>query len=195
MHLKSEGPPVPELISELIVSLDMHARGKASPGYYGYLGPEFELRLKSNAAEPHGQLLGRKTYEMLNSLPEQNRDEGWRRMAATPGYLFSRSLAKSDWPGLQLVKDDGIEFVRELKASRGPELRILGSLSLIRQFREAGLIDRMKLWVCPVVLPVTGDEPVFDGWPDEGFELVNSVVLDGRILELDYRLAGHPPRT
>jgi dihydrofolate reductase len=186
---------VPELISELIVSLDMHARGTKSPGYFGYLGPEFERRIKSNAAEPHSQLLGRRTYEMLNSLPEENRDESWRGMAAAKGWLFSKTLEKSEWPGLQLVKDDAIDFVRRLKGESGPELRILGSLSLVRQFAEAGLLDRMKLWVCPLSLTETGVEPAFGGWADQSFELISSTVFDGRILELDYRLAGQPPRT
>lgn len=31
-----------EVVSELIVSLDMRARGQHSPGYYGYFGPESE---------------------------------------------------------------------------------------------------------------------------------------------------------
>ena len=186
---------MPELISELIVSLDMHARGTKSPGYFGYLGPEFERRIKANAAEPHSQLLGRKTYEMLNSLPEGNRDESWHGMAATKGWLFSKTLEKSEWPGLQLVKDDAVDFVRQLKGADGPELRILGSLSLIRQFSEAGLLDRIKLWVCPLALTDTGVEPVFGGWTDKGLELVSSTVLDGKILELDYRLAGQPPHT
>ena len=36
------------LISELIVSLDMCARGTQSPGYFGFAGPEFEAWLKKN---------------------------------------------------------------------------------------------------------------------------------------------------
>src|SRR5689334_20225221 len=118
-----------ELVSELIVSLDMAAQGTRSPGYYGYLGPEFEAWLGANAARPHRQLLERRPYEMLNALPEEQRDEGWHRMAATPGWLVSRSLRDVDWPGLEVVGDDLAGFVRGLKAGDGPELRILGSLS------------------------------------------------------------------
>jgi dihydrofolate reductase len=184
---------MPELVAELIVSLDMHARGTKSPGYYGYLGPEFERALKANTAQPHRQLLGRHTYEMLNALPEQNRDEGWHKTAATKGWLFSRTLGKSDWPGLQVVREDMIGFVRQLKAQEGSELRVLGSLSLVRQFSEEGLLDRLKLWICPLVIPQTGVEPVFEGWPDKAFDLQHTEVLDGRVLALDYRLAAAPP--
>src|SRR5690349_1909049 len=70
---------MPRLISELIVSLDMKARGLKSPGYYGYMGPEFQSWLNTNNAEPHRTLIGRKTYELVNALPDAAKDEGWHR--------------------------------------------------------------------------------------------------------------------
>lgn len=184
---------MPELVSELIVSLDMHARGTKSPGYYGYLGPEFEGALKKNSALPHRQLLGRKTYEMLNALPEANRDEGWHKTAATEGWLFSTTLQTAEWPGLKVVHDDMIGFVRKLKEQEGSELRILGSISTVREFAAAGLLDRIKLWVCPLAVPATGIEGIFDGWPDTAFDLARTALFDSRVLELEYRLAGEPP--
>ena len=116
-------------------------------------------------------------------------------MAATPGWLFSRSLEATDWPGLKIVRDDLVGFVRELKRTDGPELRTLGSVSLVRQLLAAGLVDRLKLVVCPLVLPQTGSEPTFEGLPDTGFDLLSSRVLDGRVLLLEYRPTGAPPYT
>ena len=49
--------------------------------------------------------------------------------------------------------------------------------------------------LCPLVLPRTGAEPAFEGWPDTAFELLSTRVLDGRVLVLDYRPAGAPPRS
>ena len=51
-------------------------------------------------------LIGRKPYEMINGLPAEVRDEGW---------LFSRTLKGTDWPGLEIVHDDLVGFVREQK--------------------------------------------------------------------------------
>ena len=138
-------------------------------------------------------LIGRKIYEMLNGLPAEVRDEGWNRTTTTPGWLFSRTLETTAWPGLQVVHDDLVGFVRERKHTDGPELRTLGSLSLFRQLLTAGLVDRLKLAVCPLVLPQTGVEPTFDGLPDMGFDLLSTKVLDGRVLLLEYRPAGAPP--
>jgi dihydrofolate reductase len=182
-----------ELVAELIVSLDGYALGTRSPGYFGYYGPEFGAWIEANTAMPHRVLMGRKTYEALNALPDDARDEGFRTMMARPGYLFSRTLERCDWPGLELVRGDMVAHVAALKRQDGPELRTLGSLSLVRQLLNAGLVDRLKLMVCPLILPESGAEPLFEGLRDTGFDLAASEVLDGRVLILDYRPAGAPP--
>ncbi len=138
-------------------------------------------------------LIGRRTYEMLNGLPDEARDEGWKTMTTTPGWLFSRTLKAANWSGLSIVRDDLVGFVRELKHTDGCELRTLGSLSLLRQLLAADLVDRLKLVVCPLILPQTGVEPIFAGLPDMGFDLLSTRVLDGRVLLLEYRPTGVPP--
>lgn len=182
-----------DLVCELIITLDSFAKGQRSPGYFGYFGPDFDDWIKTNTAVPHRMLIGRKTYELLNALPAEAKDDGWETMVTMPGWLFSRTLKATDWPGLKIVSDDLVGFVRELKRADGPELRTLGSLSLVRQLLVAGLVDRLKLVVCPLVLPKTGTEPTFEGLPDIGFDLVSSKVLDGRVLLLEYRPTGEPP--
>jgi dihydrofolate reductase len=82
-----------------------------------------------------------------------------------------------------------VDFVREAKGDNGPELRTLGSLSLVKQLLSACLVDRLKLVVCPLVLPQTGIEPLFAGPPDMGFDLLSTKVLDNRVLLLEYRPA------
>jgi dihydrofolate reductase len=182
-----------ELVCELIISLDGFAGSQRSPGYFGYFGPDFDNWIKTNMALPHRMLIGRKTYEIMNGIPAEARDEGTQTMMKTQGWLFSKTLKKSDWPGLKVVSDDLVGFVRELKRTDGPELRTLGSMSLVRQLLVAGLVDRLKLVVCPLILPKTGIEPTFEGLLDTGFDLVSNKVLDGRVLLLEYRPAGEPP--
>ena len=182
-----------ELVCELIVSLDNFARGQRSPGYFGYAGPDFMDWITTNTAIPHRILIGRRTYEMLAGLPAEVRDEGWDTMRTTPGWLFTRTLETTDWPQLRVVHDDVVDFVRELKRTDGPELRTLGSLSLVRQLLAAGLVDRLKLVVCPLIVPQTGVEATFEGLPDMGFDLLSIKILDGRTLLLEYRPTGAPP--
>lgn len=185
---------MPELVCELIISLDGFARGERSPAYFGYFGPDLDDWIKANSATPHRLLMGRRTYEALAGVPMEVRDHGWHTMTRTPGWLFTRTLKAVDWPGLTVVHEDLADFVRALKGMKGSELRTLGSLSLIRQLLAAGLVDRLKLLICPLVLPRSGLEPFFQGLPDLGLDLVSSRTLDRRVLLLEYRVIGAPPR-
>jgi len=184
---------MPELVSELIVSLDGFARGLRSPGYFGYFGPDFDNWVKVNSAIPHRTILGRRTYEALNDLPSEVHDEGWMNMTANPGWLSSRTLQTADWPGLEVVHEDLVDFVRTARSAKWPELRTLGSLSLVKQLLRAGLVHRLSVVVCPLVLAQTGVEPAFADLPDIGLDLLSIRTLDRRVLLLEYRPLGAPP--
>lgn len=184
---------MPELISELITTIDGFARGARSPAYYGYWGSEFGAWLTEKNNQPHQTVIGRRTYDALNAVRSQDRDEEWNKMAQTPGWVFSRTLDTVEWPGLEIVRDDAGGHISKMKQREGAEIRILGSLSLVRQLVGARLVDRLRLIVCPLVLPESGLEPVFSGMGDMNFQLVDHQILDGRILVLDYRPDGPAP--
>lgn len=185
---------MPEVVSEIITTIDGFACGTRSPAYYGFWGPEFGAWLKAKNDQPHQIIIGRRTYQALNVLPKEVRDEEWARMTATPGWLFSRTLDTAEWPGLKVVRADVCEHVRQVKQQDGDEIRTLGSVSLIRQLVSAGLVDRLRLIICPLVLPETGIEPVFAGMRDTKFKLHDLRTLDGRVLILDYQPDGAAPR-
>jgi riboflavin biosynthesis pyrimidine reductase len=58
---------------------------------------------------------------------------------------------------------------------------------------EAGMVDRLRLVVFPQILGATGREPIFAGLPDVDLELVETDVLDGRLVTLEYRPANANP--
>jgi dihydrofolate reductase len=182
-----------EVVSELIISVDGFARGTRSPAYYGFFGPEFGDWLKKNSAQPHQMIIGRRTYEALSTLPAEAHDEDWKKMVAVPGWVYSSTLKSVDWPRLEIVRSDVCDHVRQIKQRDGDEIRTLGSMSLIRQLLSARLVDRLRLIMCPLLLPETGTEPAFADLADVQFELLDHKVLYGRILILDYRPDGPPP--
>jgi dihydrofolate reductase len=65
-------------------------------------------------------------------------------------------------------------------------LRTLGSVSLSRSLLAAGLVDRFRVVVFPVITGATGNDRIFDGYPDVRLELVESRLFDGRLQLLDY---------
>ena len=173
------------------MSVDGHGRGTRSPGYFGYLGPDLQRWIDAESARPQTQIMGRRTYEALDTLPHEARDEGFVRMTKARTIVFSRTLDAVSWPGASLVREDAREAIPELKADG--DLRTIGSMSLVRQLLDAGLVDSLRLMVFPLIIGETGTEPVFAGVGDSGLELVGHSVLDGRIVLSEYRRAGDPP--
>ncbi len=185
---------MPKIVSELIISIDGYARGLQSPAYYGFYGEEFGNWIESKNSKPHRNIMGRKTYEALNSLPVEFQDDSYKKMISTPGWLYSRTLKTTNW-NLEIIQTDVCKHIQSVKHENGTEIRTLGSLSLVQQLLKLGLVDILRLIICPLVLPKTGIEPLFSEIPELQFELLEHKVLDGRIIVLDYRPDGSPPYT
>lgn len=109
--------------------------------------------------------------------------------------VFSSTLAEPlGWARSRLVPGDAVEEVRRLKAG-GTSMRTIGSLPLCRSMLAAGVVDRFRVAVFPVITGNTGRERIYDGYPDLGLELIESRTFDGRIQLLDYvpTLLDRPP--
>ena len=76
--------------------------------------------------------------------------------------------------------------MRATKETGARPLRTLGSLTLGRALLGAGLVDRFRVVVFPVVTGATGKERIFDDWPDVALEMVDSRTFDGRLQLLEY---------
>jgi dihydrofolate reductase len=74
----------------------------------------------------------------------------------------------------------------EHEAARLATLRTVGSLSLCRSLLEAGVVDRFRVVVFPVITGATGKDRIFDGYPDIALDLVESRTFDGRLQLLEY---------
>jgi dihydrofolate reductase len=85
-----------------------------------------------------------------------------------------------------LVAGDAAVAVAEMKQAGTGTLSTLGSLSLSRSLLAAGLVDRFRLVVFPVITGRTGKERIYDGYPDVALELVESRTFDGRLQLLEY---------
>jgi dihydrofolate reductase len=107
-------------------------------------------------------------------------------LAAVPKVIFSSTLrAPLAWPNSELVAGDAVEAVTEMKRTGTGPLSTLGSLSLCRSLLTAGLVDRFRLVVFPVITGRTGRERIYDGYPDVSLEMVDSRTFDGRLQLLD----------
>jgi dihydrofolate reductase len=91
-----------------------------------------------------------------------------------------------EWANTRLVDEDPVEAVRSLKAEGTRDLRTIGSLTLCRSLLAAGLVDRFRVVVFPVITGSTGRERIYDGYPDVGLEMVASRTFDGKLQLLEY---------
>lgn len=175
---------MPELMIDVIVSLDGWTAADGWPGLWGMGGPEYLEWLVGQ--EEHTILMGATTYRLMSGMADEE-PEAVAALGAVPKVVFSSTLAAPlDWENSLLVSSDTVAAVRAMKADGPLPLRTLGSLSLGRSLLVAGLVDRLRVVVFPVINGATGRDRLFDGWPDVRLELVESRTFDGRLQLLDY---------
>ncbi len=179
-----------DLTVDAFVSVDGWAGSDGLPGYFGYLGPELAEWIRTEGDAPQVVILGRRTYEVLAGLPEQFRDEGWERLSRLDKVVFSRTLTSATWSNTRICSGDLVEEITSMKASSTVPLRTMGSLSLARQLLAAGVVDRLRLMVFPLLAGPAGREAMFDGVASTDLALVGQRILDGRVLVVEYRPTG-----
>ncbi|WP_256107289.1 dihydrofolate reductase family protein [Streptomyces sp. ODS05-4] len=177
-----------DLMVDFIVSLDGYASADGWPGFWGMEGPEYLAWLDSDGEKQHISLMGAATYRLMSGFAAQMPDDpGMAGLAAMPKVVFSSTLdAPPDWRNTELVRGDAVRAVREMKQEAARPLRTLGSLTLCRSLLAAGLVDRFRLVVFPVITGATGKERIFDEYPDVRLDLVESRTFDGRLQLLEY---------
>jgi dihydrofolate reductase len=100
---------------------------------------------------------GRMTYEVMAAYwpTEQARDNDpaiTSRMNGKQKLVFSRSLTDATWSGTTLVRGEASDHVRRMREAEGGELLLMGSAHLTAELARAGLLDELRIMVCPVVL-------------------------------------------
>jgi dihydrofolate reductase len=189
--------PQASVMVDLIISLDGYASAEGWPGWWGLEGPEYLAWLDQEAERNYTFLLGANTYRLMSGMSDEaaaggsgfSEEEGasLTGLAAVPKVVFSSTLQEPlNWQNTELVRGDAVEAVRTMKRSGDRPMSTLGSLSLCRSLLAAGLVDRFRLVVFPVITGRTGRERIYDGYPDVALQLVQSRTFDGRLQLLEY---------
>ena len=186
---------MPELLVDFITSLDGYGAAEGWPGWWGLQGPEYLTWLGEQPEAGHTVLMGANTYRVMSGFAAEG-EPGTDELAGLPKVVFSTTLTEPlAWANTQLVDRDPVEAVREMKEEGCGPMRTIGSLMLCRSLLKAGLVDRFRVVVFPVVTGSSGRDRIYDGYPDLALDMVNSHTFDGRIQLLEYVptvLAGPP---
>jgi dihydrofolate reductase len=176
------------LMVDFITSLDGYGGSDGTwPGFWGMAGPEYLAWLGEDTPEEPIYLMGATTYQLMAKFAGQADDPGSKALSKARKVVFSSTLTEPlSWANSELVSSDAVEAVRVLKKRESRQLRTLGSVSLCRSLIAAGLVDRFRVVVFPVITGVTGKDRIFDSYPDITLKLIESRTFDGQIQLLEY---------
>jgi dihydrofolate reductase len=199
---------VQELLVDFITSLDGYASAEGWPGWWGLEGPEYLGWLDEQSDHHATLLMGATTYRVMSGFAtagssgadEMTADEhdSVDELTRASKVVFSSTLQPPlSWANTELVSGDAVEAVRELKQHGSSPLSTIGSVSLCRSLLRAGLVDRFRVVVFPVITGSTGRERIYDGYPDVALDMISSRTFDDRIQLLEYvpRVLEGPPDT
>lgn len=186
-----------ELMIDVITSLDGFSAAEGWPGLWGMGGPEYFAWLEADAAHTYTYLMGATTYRLFASFAETG-DEDMAPLTRRSKIAFSSTLESPlTWPNTRLLSGDAVEFVRDLKQRNDVSLRTIGSPSLCRSLLVAGLVDRLRVVVFPVINGASGRAPFYSRWPDVTLDTVDHRTFDGRLQMTEFvpKVLAGPPRT
>ncbi|MEP7045882.1 MAG: dihydrofolate reductase family protein [Ilumatobacteraceae bacterium] len=177
---------MPELLVDFITTLDGYGAADGWPGWWGLQGPEYLAWLGNQPEADHTVLMGANTYRLMSGFAAKG-EPGTDELAGLSKIVFSSTLREPlTWANSRLVSQDAVEAVADMKQNGATSMRTMGSLSLCRSLLAAGLVDRFRVVVFPVVTGSSGRERIYDSYPDIALDMINSHTFDGRIQLLEY---------
>jgi dihydrofolate reductase len=184
-----------ELLVDFITSLDGYASADGWPGWWGLESPAYLAWLDARPDRHYTIVMGATTYRLMagfaNAAAAADADataeaDAMADLTRLPKVVFSSTLAVPlAWANTELVRGEAGAAVAALKRS-GTNMSTLGSLTLCRSLLAAGLVDRFRVGVFPVITGSTGRERIYDGYPDVALAMVASRTFDGGIQLLEY---------
>ncbi|TJZ79351.1 dihydrofolate reductase [Rhodococcus oryzae] len=190
------------VISEFI-SLDGVVQAPGGPeedtdggfAHGGWSHPFFDPEVVGGAfddalSKAEALLFGRRTWQtMAGAWPERAGDPFADKMNAIAKYVVSDSLGEDEltWENTtRITGDEAVARIRELRATEGGDLVVMGSPTLVRTLLQEGLVDELRLMVMPVLLG--GGKTIFpDGGKLNSLELVSTAISPAGVHVCTYR--------
>ena len=179
--------PVGEIVLYIAASLDGYIADR--DGGVGW------LERFNTPGEDHGYveflsqagsvIMGATTYEQ-----ELSRQE-WP-YGARPTWVFThRRLPKPDDADVRFVSGIAAEHIEEIRNTTDRAVYLAGGAHVVEQFMAEGAVDRMRLFIVPLLLG-EGIRLLAASGPTQA-ELLGTKTYRTGLVELHYRLNGHPP--
>jgi dihydrofolate reductase len=145
------------LASFIITSLDGFYEGPNAELDWSVVDEEFDdfaIR-QLDGADTLG--FGRVTYDHMaahwsTDQAQANDPAITSRMNTKPKLVFSTTLQQAGWPNTTIIGGEAVEQIETVKTAAPGELLVLGSAHLTANFAAAGVLDELRIMVCPIAL-------------------------------------------
>jgi dihydrofolate reductase len=182
-----------KIVSDMFISLDGVVEAP-DQWHFPYYNEEMAAAVDASVGQADTLLLGRKTYDSFaGAWPDREAAGGddaffARKLGDARKIVVSRQPLEFTWRNSELLHGGLVEGVTSLKEQPGGTIALSGSVSVVRQLLEAGLLDELNLLVHPIA--VRHGERLFQ---DEGtplpLTLLSSEVFKTGVLHLVYTRA------
>jgi dihydrofolate reductase len=184
--------------ASLFAALD----GVVDPGVGNWHFPYFNDEMGEAVGATHDadvMLFGRVTYDSFaGAWPERESAGGEdaafaKRLGDMRKIVASRHPLDLGWRNSEQLQGDLVEAVTELKSA--PEVRrvaLSGSVSVVRQLLDAGLLDELHLFVHPATAG-SGLRLFEEGGPSRHLRLISAQAFKTGVVHLVYTPDPNPP--
>ena len=170
-----------------------HEGGFAHGGWQApYVDPEAGQLIADHYSRVKAILLGRKTYENFASYwPQAPLGNPFAKvMNGARKYVASRTLDHVDWENTSLLTGDIPAEVARLKEMHDA-VQLIGSGHLLQTLLQHDLVDRLNLWIYPLLLG-TGKRLFAGGTIPAALRLLTSQTFASGAVFLTFEFAGKP---
>lgn len=157
-------------------------------------GEEASAFSEQHLAQDTILLFGRRTFEMMQAFwPSAAAAQAYPRVAAAMNvaekWVVSSSLNETNWQHSEILSLNAIEEIKKRKLNASKNITVLGSANLVRQLKEADLLDNIQIWIDPIALG-TGST-IFEGADEfinfkldglQTFEVSGAILLHYQII-------------
>ena len=186
------------ITASLFTALD----GVVDPGVGNWHFPYFNEQMGEAVAGTHDadvMLFGRVTYDSFAGAWPGREAAGEedavfaKRLGDMRKIVASRSPLPFSWRNSEQLQGDLVDAVAALKNDPAIQrIALSGSVSVVRQLLDAGLLDELHLFVHPAVAG-SGLKLFEDGGPARPFKLISSESFSTGVVYLVYGPDPNPP--
>jgi dihydrofolate reductase len=144
------------LASFIITSLDGFYEGPNGELDWSIVDEEFTDFALRQLDEADTLGFGRATYEHMAAYwptdqAQANDPAIASRMNTKPKLVFSTALEHASWSSSTIIEGEAVERIAAIKTAPGG-LLVIGSAHLTASFAAAGVLDELRILVCPIAL-------------------------------------------